>query len=54
MTTGIKHIEIAVSDLKKSLEFYGTLFAILGWKQVPEEWICYSEHKGISQAVGVP
>ncbi len=33
MATGIKHIEIAVSNLEKSLDFYGKLFAILGWKK---------------------
>ena len=34
MTQGIKHIEIAVSDLQKSLTFYDTLFEIIGWKKV--------------------
>lgn len=31
---GIKHIEIAVSDLQKSLNFYRSLFEIIGWKEV--------------------
>lgn len=31
---GIKHIEIAVSDLQKSLDFYRPLFKIIGWKEV--------------------
>ena len=34
MNQGIKHIEIAVSDLKKSLIFYDTLFATIGWQKV--------------------
>jgi catechol 2,3-dioxygenase-like lactoylglutathione lyase family enzyme len=33
MASGIKHIEIAVSDLGQSLDFYGKLFAILGWQR---------------------
>jgi len=31
---GIKHIEIAVSDLQKSLIFYDKLFEILDWQKV--------------------
>lgn len=31
---GIKHIEIAVSDLQKSLNFYRPLFEMIGWKEV--------------------
>ena len=31
---GIKHIEIAVSDLQKSLDFYDKLFEIIGWQKV--------------------
>lgn len=31
---GIKHIEIAVSDLQKGLNFYQPLFEMLGWKTV--------------------
>lgn len=34
MNQGIKHIEIAVSDLQKSLGFYDGLFEIIGWKKV--------------------
>ncbi|KKT90959.1 MAG: hypothetical protein UW92_C0021G0007 [Candidatus Jorgensenbacteria bacterium GW2011_GWA2_45_13] len=30
---GIKHIEFWVSDLKKSLPFYGELFSLIGWKK---------------------
>ena len=31
---GIKHIEIAVSDLQKSLDFYRPLFEMIGWEEV--------------------
>ena len=31
---GIKHIEIAVSDLQRSLNFYDSLFEIIGWQKV--------------------
>lgn len=31
---GIKHIEIAVSDLQKSLDFYKPLFEMIDWKEV--------------------
>ena len=34
MNQGIKHIEIAVSDLQKSLNFYDTFFEIIGWQKV--------------------
>lgn len=34
MKKGIKHIEIAVSDLQKSLYFYDELFKVIGWKKV--------------------
>lgn len=34
--TAIKHIEFWVSDLEKSVRFYGGLFEIIGWKQVSE------------------
>jgi len=34
MPLGIRHIEIVVSDLKKSVDFYSKLFALIGWKQV--------------------
>jgi len=34
MNIGIKHIEIAVSDLQKSLSFYDKLFEMIGWKKV--------------------
>ncbi|MBM3256706.1 MAG: hypothetical protein FJY98_00015 [Candidatus Liptonbacteria bacterium] len=34
MNKGIKHIEIAVSDLQKSLDFYDKLFEIIGWEKV--------------------
>ena len=54
MATGIKHIEIAVSDLKKSLEFYGTLFAILGWKQVPENGFVTANTKVYLKQWGFP
>ena|SRR3989344_4259221 len=36
MSAGIKHIEIAVSDLQRSLIFYDKLFEIIGWKKVPK------------------
>ena len=31
---GIKHIEITVSDLQRSLNFYDSLFEIIGWQKV--------------------
>ena len=34
MPLGIRHIEIVVSDLKKSVDFYSKLFSLIGWKQV--------------------
>ena len=34
MPLGIRHIEILVSDLNKSVEFYSKLFSLIGWKQV--------------------
>ena len=34
MPLGIRHIEILVSDLNKSLEFYSRLFSVIGWKKV--------------------
>ena len=33
MSQGIKHVEIAVSDLQKSLSFYDALFEIIGWQK---------------------
>lgn len=36
MREGIRHIEFWVSDLKKSLEFYSRLFAIIKWRQKGE------------------
>ena len=41
MNRGIKHIEIAVSDLEKSLIFYDTLFEMIGWKKVEKNgYVC--------------
>jgi len=38
---GIKHIEIAVSDLQKSLNFYDKLFDVLGWLKVDKNgFVC--------------
>lgn len=34
MHKGIKHIEIAVSNLENSLKFYDKFFEILGWGKV--------------------
>jgi catechol 2,3-dioxygenase-like lactoylglutathione lyase family enzyme len=34
MNQGIKHVEIAVSDLQKSLSFYDTFFKTIGWRKV--------------------
>lgn len=34
MPLGIRHIEIVVSDLKKSLDFYSKLFFLIGWQKV--------------------
>ncbi|MFA5023004.1 MAG: VOC family protein [Candidatus Paceibacterota bacterium] len=36
MPIGIKHIEIWVSDLNKSLSFYESLFSMIGWNKVSE------------------
>ena len=36
MDQGIKHIEIAVSDLQESLHFYDTLFELIGWQKVKD------------------
>lgn len=35
-TAGIKHIEFWVSDLKRSLDFYGQLFPLIGWQKFDE------------------
>lgn len=36
---GINHIEIWVSDLRKSKFFYKNLFELIGWKNIdPEGW----------------
>lgn len=45
MAAGIKHIEIAVSDLPRSFDFYAGLFKIIGWEKVPgnrNDWKCGS------------
>lgn len=34
MPLGIRHIEILVSNLNRSVEFYSKLFSLIGWKQV--------------------
>jgi catechol 2,3-dioxygenase-like lactoylglutathione lyase family enzyme len=34
MPLGIRHIEIVVSNLEKSVDFYSKLFSLIGWKQV--------------------
>ena len=36
MNQGIKHVEIAVSDLQKSLNFYDAFFEIIGWQKIRE------------------
>lgn len=33
-TPGLNHIEFWVSDLKKSLVYYDTLFSLIGWKKL--------------------
>ncbi len=41
MNQGIKHIEIAVSNLQKSLDFYDKLFETIGWKKVDRNgYVC--------------
>jgi len=45
MPSSIKHIEFWVSNLKKSLEFYKGLFAILGWELVEEKGFTNGETK---------
>jgi len=42
---GIKHIEIAVSDLQKSLNFYDKLFEIIGWRKVEKNGYVISNIK---------
>ncbi len=34
--TGIKHIEIWVSDMKRSLDFYDEFFGLIGWERIHE------------------
>lgn len=34
MPLGIRHIEILVSDLEKSVSFYAELFSLIGWERV--------------------
>ena len=34
MPLGIRHIEILVSNLNRSVEFYTKLFSLVGWEQV--------------------
>ena len=49
MSLGIRHIEILVSDLEKSIEFYSKLLSLIGWKQVdfydPDGYILEVAHK---------
>jgi catechol 2,3-dioxygenase-like lactoylglutathione lyase family enzyme len=52
---GIRHIEFWVSNLRKSLDFYKKLFAILGWEHVDENGfsgdgvkIYFLEMKGVA------
>ncbi len=34
MPIGIRHIEILVSELDKSVEFYSKLFLLIGWQKI--------------------
>ena len=54
MNQGIKHIEIAVSDLKKSLIFYDTLFATIGWQKVERNGFVCGNIKVYFKTVGLP
>jgi catechol 2,3-dioxygenase-like lactoylglutathione lyase family enzyme len=45
MSLGIRHIEMVVSDLEKSVEFYSKLFSLIGWKQVDKTGFKYENTK---------
>ena len=45
MPLGIRHIEILVSDLKKSVEFYTKLFSLVGWEQIDATGFKYGDTK---------
>ncbi|MCL4397901.1 VOC family protein [Patescibacteria group bacterium] len=36
LAPGINHLEIWVSDFKRSQEFYNRIFALTGWKEIRE------------------
>ena len=45
MSLGIRHIEILVSDLDNSIEFYSKLFSLVGWKQFDETSFKFGDTK---------
>lgn len=45
MPLGIRHIEVLVSNLKRSVEFYTKLFSLVGWEQVDETGFKYGDTK---------
>lgn len=45
MPLGIRHIEILVSDLNKSLEFYKKLFLLISWGQIDATGFKYKDTK---------
>ena len=45
MNQGIKHIEIAVSELQKSLDFYEPLFEIIGWTKIEKNGFTCGNNK---------
>lgn len=45
MSLGIRHIEILVSNLNKSIEFYSKLFSLIGWNKIDERSFKYDNTK---------
>lgn len=45
MPLGIRHIEILVSNLEKSMDFYSKLFSIIGWEKVNSNDFKYGDTK---------
>ena len=45
MSIGIRHIEVWVSDLERSLAFYDGLFPLIGWRRVDENGYACGETK---------
>ncbi|MCM2339068.1 MAG: VOC family protein [Burkholderiales bacterium] len=45
MPLGIRHIEILVSNLQKSIDFYSGIFILIGWEQVDVNSFKYEDTK---------